>query len=1013
MKQKLYSIIAVAVLLVSRAIAQPVIVYQQDFQSGIPGNMTLINQDGLTPNTNVAFINNSWVADTDPDDANNVLAVSTSWYTPAGTANDWIITPAITIPAGGATLKFRTRSADPNFADGFEVRCGNTPNIAGQTNLLLSVAAEQATWNNRFISLNSFAGQTIHISFRNNSNDKLVLFLDDILVQEASDDISVSDAVFPSQYTSIPKSQANGTFNLGATLTNVGGNNATNVSVSLRVLNLTTVSVVSTQTLTGSGTLAGGASGNYTGTPVPHGAAGLYAFEYICSMAATDADVSNDTFVRFVNIDDALYSRDETFLFGQLDGASGIGQGITGQLAQKFSITNQYGVELDTVFAFFAEKRVGARYRAKLYTSSAGQPNLLVWTSNTYTTTAADTVGGANGLIGLTSNTPFRNFVAGDYFVAVEQMDTFNYRVGFANDIFTPNMSFFTTNGTTWTNLTGQAGGQFEVAFLIWPHLKDINCTLSVSPNPTNPTCEKSNGAVNTTVTGNNGTVNYIWSTGAQNANVIGLAPGTYKVTVTNDGCIDSASVTLSNVGLKPTFTLITTPSACAASDGSVIVNNAPSGSSYAWNATPNPGNSDTAANLPAGFYTVTVTFNGCSVDSSATVSNPNAPQVTATVTSQVSCHNGADGEASASATGGNGTYTFIWSSNPTQNGATASNLTPGVYAVSVVDQSLCLGTGSVQLDNPVILDVNISLTQNPTCSYLNNGAALAVGSGGTGTLTYGWSNSTIGSSINNGTGTVTVYVQDANSCVDSASFTFVSPAALSPSVTVNSSILCKNATNGSATVFVSGGTGNKSYAWGTTPTQTTAQAVGLAAGTYFVTITDQNSCTATTSATITEPAFELAATTTTSANSSTVTASGGTAPYTYTWSTNPQQTTATATGLTTGTYSVTVKDANQCSVVKVVVISSIEDAQAAGFNTISVYPNPTSGLFNISASLVAASSTSMEIIDITGKVINKTDLGTGTTIESMFDVSNIAKGIYTLRFQTNIGTVSQRLIVQ
>lgn len=1013
MKQKLYSILTVAILLASKLVAQPVILYQQDFQSGIPGSMTLINQDGLTPNANVSFINDAWIADVDPDDANNVLAVSTSWYTPAGTANDWIITPAIAVPAGGATLKFRTRSANPNFADGFEVRCGNTPSIAGQTNLLLSVAAEQSTWNDRFISLNSFSGQTIHISFRNNSNDKLVLFLDDILVQESSDDISVSNATFPSQYTSIPKSQANGSFDVGATVTNVGGNNATNVSVSLRVLNLTTVSVVSTQTLTGSATLAGGASGNFTGTAVPHGAAGLYAFEYICSMAATDVDVSNDTFVRFVNIDDALYTRDEAFLFGQIDGASGIGQGITGQLAQKFTITNQYGIELDTVFAFFAEKRVGARYRAKLYTSSAGQPNLLVWTSNTYTTTAADTVGGANGLIGLTSATPFRNFTPGDYFVSVEQMDTFNYRVGFANDIFTPNMSFYTTNGTAWTNLTGQAGGQFEVAFLIWPHLKDINCTLSVNTNPTNPTCELSNGAVNTTVTGNNGVIDYIWSTGSQNANIIGLAPGTYKVTVTNDGCIDSTSVTLTNVGVKPTFTLSTTQSACAASDGSVIVNNAPSGSSYSWNATPDPGNNDTAANLPAGFYTVTVTFNGCSVDSSVSVTNPNAPQVTATVTQVVSCHNGIDGEASASATGGNGTYTFVWSTNPTQNGVVASNLAPGVYSVSVVDQSLCVGVGSVQLDNPVVLDVNITLTQNPTCSYLNNGSALAVGSGGTGTLSYGWSNATIGSSISNGSGTVTVYVEDTKGCIDSASYTFASPAALSPSVNVNANVLCKNATNGAATVFVSGGTGNKSYLWGTTPTQNTAQAVGLGAGTYTITITDQNSCTATTTATITEPAFELSATTSTTSNSSTVTASGGTAPYAYKWSTNPQQTNATATGLTAGTYSVTVTDANQCSVVKVVVISSIEDIQAAGFSTISVYPNPTNGLFNVSASLVNASSTSMEIIDITGKVISKTDLGTGTSIETLIDVSNIAKGIYTLRFETNMGTVSQRLIVQ
>ena len=144
--------------------------------------------------------------------------------------------------------------------------------------------------------------------------------------------------------------------------------------------------------------------------------------------------------------------------------------------------------------------------------------------------------------------------------------------------------------------------------------------------------------------------------------------------------------------------------------------------------------------------------------------------------------------------------------------------------------------------------------------------------------------------------------------------------------------------TNGSATATVTGGTSPYTYTWNTTPVQYTATATNLAAGTYTVTVKDANNCSATANVTITQPSAALSATISGQTNvscfgnntgSATVSAAGGTSPYTYTWNTTPVQYTTTATNLASGTYTVTVKDANNCSTTVSVTITQ----PSAGLN--------------------------------------------------------------------------------
>ncbi len=142
----------------------------------------------------------------------------------------------------------------------------------------------------------------------------------------------------------------------------------------------------------------------------------------------------------------------------------------------------------------------------------------------------------------------------------------------------------------------------------------------------------------------------------------------------------------------------------------------------------------------------------------------------------------------------------------------------------------------------------------------------------------------------------------------------------------------CGNS-DGSATVSVSGGSPPYSYSWSTNPQQTSATASNLAAGTYFVTVTYQG-CTAIDTAVIPNingPTAVISSVTDAnqgqSNGSATVTASSGTPPYTYAWSTTPQQTTETATGLPPGTYTVTVTDANTCIDIATAVVNELPAA--------------------------------------------------------------------------------------
>lgn len=130
--------------------------------------------------------------------------------------------------------------------------------------------------------------------------------------------------------------------------------------------------------------------------------------------------------------------------------------------------------------------------------------------------------------------------------------------------------------------------------------------------------------------------------------------------------------------------------------------------------------------------------------------------------------------------------------------------------------------------------------------------------------------------------------------------------------------VKCNGSKTGTATAAATGGTPPYIYSWNSTPVQTTVTATGLGAGSYTVTVKDSKGSTSTAVAVISEPTAITITTSPVGASSCTAsdgsvsaTISGGTSPYTYSW--NNGKTTSSINGLTTGTYTLTVTDANNC----------------------------------------------------------------------------------------------------
>ncbi|SIQ71606.1 SprB repeat-containing protein, partial [Chryseobacterium indoltheticum] len=267
-------------------------------------------------------------------------------------------------------------------------------------------------------------------------------------------------------------------------------------------------------------------------------------------------------------------------------------------------------------------------------------------------------------------------------------------------------------------------------------------------------------------------------------------------------------------------------------------------------------------------------------------------------------------------------------------SGVTTTTLTiTGVTGTMSGYQYRCVATNSSgsATSNSATLTVSsisgsISKT-NVSCNGGTNGTATVTASGGIGPYTYSWSPSggTAATATGLAAGNYTVTITDIIGCTTTATATITQPTAIS-GTTVVTNIACNGGSTGAINLTPTGGSAPYTFNWG--GGITTEDRTGLSAGTYTVTITDANGCSGTVTATVTQPTAMSATVSQTnvSCNSGSngtagIVVAGGTAPYTYSWSPSGG-TAATATGLLAGTYTVTVTDANACTLTRTVTIT-------------------------------------------------------------------------------------------
>ena len=279
----------------------------------------------------------------------------------------------------------------------------------------------------------------------------------------------------------------------------------------------------------------------------------------------------------------------------------------------------------------------------------------------------------------------------------------------------------------------------------------------------------------------------------------------------------------------------------------------------YAWSTSPvQSGN--TATGLTAGTYRVTVTDAvSATATSSATITQPSSLTTSIAHYHAPDCAGGNNGWITVSCNGGTPVYTYSWSNG--QTGSTASNLTVGLYTVTVTDHNGCTATTGMTLLAFETLDLFPSSTP-VGCKGGTNGTAtvLAVACDGpAATMQYLWSTGGTTATItglSTGTYSVTVTHKDPPNDPLIKDTLVVVPEPLNYLLagTTHTDVACFGQNNGTATVNATGGTGSYTYNWSIISAQTSQTATGLAAGTYFVTVTDANSCTATSSASVTQP---------------------------------------------------------------------------------------------------------------------------------------------------------------
>ena len=467
-------------------------------------------------------------------------------------------------------------------------------------------------------------------------------------------------------------------------------------------------------------------------------------------------------------------------------------------------------------------------------------------------------------------------------------------------------VTYLWSNNATTKDLLGIVAGAYMVTVS-----SGNGCSTTTSTNvngspapvimvaPIAAICDQANGSVDLMVSNTTGATSYFWSNAATTQDLPAVVAGIYTVTVTSgNGCTATDSAIVGGGGVLTT-TISTTPDLCGQSKGAVVLTNLANviGTPlYHWN---NTATTQNLQNVAAGIYVVTITNgNGCTTIQSATVTNTNTPpQISAVANPSAVC----PGKPVALiATGGITVDDYKWSNGVLQNQTFVPTQTQ-TYTVTVTGANACTATTTVVVTvhpNPIV-----QIT-GPDVLCMGS-ATLDAGIG----LSYTWSSGQSTQKITvTASGTYSVILTDNNGCIGTGTRT-IGPNVdgLTPQIS-GPLALCDGV------ALLDAGSGYDTYAWSSG--QSTQTISVDTAKTYSVTVTSSNGCTGTDTqivgGTVSSPMPTISGPTSFCKGAVTLSAIG---PYKeWQWSTGQNGTVNSITVTAANTYSVTVKDMNECT---------------------------------------------------------------------------------------------------
>lgn len=366
--------------------------------------------------------------------------------------------------------------------------------------------------------------------------------------------------------------------------------------------------------------------------------------------------------------------------------------------------------------------------------------------------------------------------------------------------------------------------------------------------------CGGNNGSISLQALDGNAPYTFQWSGPNQTTGAVtgvpagggtigGLTQGGYRITVTDAtglGCsMVLPSLVLNAPGLTVSAPVITHP-LCPGGTGSISVTAQGTTPAFLWS---NSATTNALTAVPAGTYSVTVTDGACQqIIPDLKITAPAAFQILSNKISAVRCNGNSDGGIDITVTGGTAPYSYLW--NDLQTTADRTGLSAGNYRVTITDANGCTAVSApLVVTTPAPLQTTGQITP-VRCFGGSDGAISLAVQGGMGPYFTEWSTGAFALETDNlAAGTYTVSVVDAQQCPATQTFTVAQPPALQITLANAQNPTCAGKTNGSLAVQVNGGAGNYQLIWNNGANTTALQ--NLEDGTYAVSVTDANGCTA------------------------------------------------------------------------------------------------------------------------------------------------------------------------